>query len=390
MVPLAALQLSARNPRRGDISVIRESLVANQQFAPIIVNRSTREVLAGNHRVLAARELGWREIAVCWVDVDDDAARRILLIDNRSSDVAGYDQAALAALLGDGGADLVGTGYDRADLDQLLDSLAAQLPIEDDDVPPLPTEPRTRVGDVVELGPHRLVCGDARDEELVAHLLAGEEAGCLVTDPPYGVDYEGKTRQRLRIRNDDRGVVERLLPAAFACVDARLSAGAPVYVFCPSGASLRGFLDAFVGVPWQHRQTLVWAKDAMVLGHADYHHRHELVLYGYKPATGKGRLGRGGAGWYGDNRQVSVLDVPRPRAAREHPTMKPPELVARFVGNSTRHGSFVLDPFAGSGSTMVACERLGRRARLVEIDPRYCDVIIDRYQRLCGRAREVA
>jgi DNA modification methylase len=119
-----------------------------------------------------------------------------------------------------------------------------------------------------------------------------------------------------------------------------------------------------------------------VLGHADYHFQHESILYGYKPLLGAGRLGRGGAGWYGDNRQVSLLEVPRPRAAREHPTMKPPELLARMLRNSSPRGGVVLDPFAGSGSTLVACERLGRRARLVELDPRYCDVIAARYRQL--------
>jgi DNA modification methylase len=159
-----------------------------------------------------------------------------------------------------------------------------------------------------------------------------------------------------------------------------------VYVFTPTGAALPVFVDAFLGVGWELRQSLVWVKDAMVLGHADYHYQHESILYGYKPFSGAGRLGRGGVGWYGDNRQVSVFEVPRPRSAREHPTMKPPELLARLVRNSTRRGDVVVDPFAGSGSTLVACERLGRRARLVELDPRYCDVIIARYQRLVSSA----
>jgi DNA modification methylase len=142
------------------------------------------------------------------------------------------------------------------------------------------------------------------------------------------------------------------------------------------------FGTCFIEQGWLLRQTLVWAKDQFVLGRSDYHYRHEPILYGYKP--GSGRLGRGGAGWHGDNRQDTLLEVARPRAAREHPTMKPPELIEIGLRNSSARGDVVLDPFAGSGSTLVACERAGRAARLIELDPRYCDVIVARFERLTG------
>jgi DNA modification methylase len=387
VVSIDAVVISGRNPRRGDVEAIKQSLAVNQQYAPVIVDRRTSEVLVGNHRVLAARELGWDEIAVCFVDVDEAHARRIMLADNRTSDLAGYDDQALVALLLEVGDDLAGTAFGRDDLDALLDAVSDDVPMEEDDVAPLPVAATTKPGDVVCLGEHRLVCGDARDETIVAELLRGEEAACVMTDPPYGATYEGKTRARLRIRNDDPATLDGLLPAAFAVADANLAAGSAVYVFHPTGAVLPVFLEAFLGVGWQLRQSLAWVKDAMVLGHADYHFQHESILYGYKPLLGKGgRLGRGGAGWHGDNRQVSVFEVPRPRSAKEHPTMKPVELVARLVRNSTGRGAIVLDPFAGSGSTLMACQRLGRRARLVEVDPRYCDVIINRYHRLAGAA----
>ena len=230
-----------------------------------------------------------------------------------------------------------------------------------------------------------MACGDARDADLMGRLMDGEPAACVVTDPPYGVAYEGKTPRRLRLPNDHSHGLPALLEAAFGVVDPWVAAGAAVYMFHPTGSLLPVFVDAFVGAGWELRQTLVWAKDAMVLGHADYHHQHESILYGFKPLEGKGRLGRGGRGWHGDNRQVSVFEVPRPRAAREHPTTKPPELLARMIRNSTRRRDLVVDPFAGSGSTLVACEHLGRRARLVELDPGYCDVIIARYERVTGR-----
>ena len=139
-----------------------------------------------------------------------------------------------------------------------------------------------------------------------------------------------------------------------------------------------------MGQGWRLHQTLVWVKDALVLGHADYHYRHEPILYGYKP--GGGRRGRGANGWYGDNTQTSVLEVERPRASREHPTMKPSALIELALTNSSQRGDLVLDPFAGSGSTLIACERTGRSARLIELDPSYCDVIVARYERLTGTA----
>ena len=142
------------------------------------------------------------------------------------------------------------------------------------------------------------------------------------------------------------------------------------------------FCRAFVDVGWSFRQTIIWAKDAFVLGRSDYHYRHEPIVYGYKP--GPGRLGRGGQGWFGGNNQSSLLEVPRPRSSRDHPTMKPPELVAVCLRNSSRRGEIVLDAFGGSGSTVIACEQLGRKARLIEIDPGYCDVVVSRWERLTG------
>ena len=142
-------------------------------------------------------------------------------------------------------------------------------------------------------------------------------------------------------------------------------------------------MRAFREVGWELRQTLVWVKDAMVLGHADYHYRHEPILYGYKP--GPGRWGRGHQGWHGGNDQDSVLEVPRPTTSRDHPTAKPVELITRCLANSSAPGEVVLDPFAGSGSILIACEQLGRSARLIEIDPIYCQVILDRWQAFTGK-----
>src|SRR5829696_495094 len=359
-VPIGSLRPYARNPRRGDVGLIAESLERNGQYRPLVVNRPTGEVLAGNHTLLAAERLGWSEIAVTYVDVDDAQAQRIVLVANRSSDVAGYDDELLAELLKEL-PDLEGSGWDPHALDELLEEIADSSRGEADAAPPPPPEPRTGLGDFYVLGRHRLLCGDARDEDSYARLLGGKQAELLWTDLPYGVDYEGRTPERLRIEGDGAEGIAALLRRAFAQIDAALAPGAPLYVAHPSGPLSLAFGSAFVGQGWRLHQTLVWVKDAFVLGHADYQFQHEEILFGYKP--GSGRLGRGGARWYGDNAQSSVFSVARPRSAHEHPTMKPPELVEGAVLNSSPRRALVLDPFAGSGSTLVACERTGRRAR---------------------------
>lgn len=368
------------NPRRGDIEAIKESLEGNGQYRPIVVRADTLEVLAGNHTLRAASELGWEEIVASFVSCTDEEAKRIVLVDNRTNDLAGYDEEALVALLQELSS-LEGTGYEAADLEALLAELSDDA-LGPDVAPPPPASPRTRPGDLWQLGRHRLLCADARDPEAYARLLGEERPGALWTDPPYGVAYEGKTVERLRIENDGPGELADLLADSFAAIDSALAPGAALYVAHPGGSQSVCFGQAFIAAGWLLRQTLVWVKDTMVLGHSDYHYRHEQVLYGYKP--GDGRLGRGGTGWHGDDAQTSAFEVDRPAASREHPTMKPPELIEAMLANSTRAGELVLDPFAGSGSTLVAAERTRRRARLIELDPAYCDVIVSRYETLTG------
>jgi DNA modification methylase len=384
-VPIDDLVPFPGNPRRGNVAAIKHSLEQNGQYRPIVVRRQTMEVLAGNHTMQAAKELGWTEIAVTFVDCDEEQAKRIALVDNRTNDLATYDDAELAALLTELPS-LEGTGYDQAALDELLDSLSP-APVLEDEVPPLPAEPRTEPGDLYRLGPHRLLCEDAQDPRSHERLLGGEQARLLWSDPPYGVDYEGKTRARLRIENDRAAGLRSLLDSSFQAADGVLAPGSPVYVCAPAGALIVPFIEAFAATNWELRQTLVWVKDSLVLGRSDYHYRHEQLLYGFKPA--QGRLGRGGRGWYGGDSETSVLEVPRPKASREHPTMKPLELIEAALRNSSRRREIVLDPFCGSGSTIVACERAGRRGFGIELDPRYCDVVVDRYQALSGAKAEV-
>jgi DNA modification methylase len=369
------------NPRRGDLEAIKDSLRRHGQYRPIVANRRTGEVLAGNHVLLAACELGLEPLAVAFIDVDNEQARRIVAVDNRTSDLAGYEQESLAALLSSL-PDLAGTGYAEADLSKLLDELAE--PAEPSEPPPLPKRAETRPGELFALGEHRLLCGDARNGEDLRS-VCDRPAELLLTDPPYGVDYEGRTSERLTISGDRAAGLGALLSAAFAAAHRALAPGAPFYVFHPAGPLGHTFTGALLAQGFELRQTLVWVKDQLVLGRSDYHYRHEPILYGFKP--GPGRRGRGGRGWYGGNSEQSVIEVARPRASSEHPTAKPPELLERLIKNSSRRGALVLDPFAGSGSALLACERLERRAALVELDPRYCDVIRARWRAL-SRAPE--
>ena len=380
-VPIRQLHTYARNPRRGHLESIKESLERNGQYRPIVVNRRTMEVLAGNHTLEAAHQLGWDEIAVTFVDADEERAKRIVLADNRTSDLAGYNPEALAELLAEL-PELSGTGYDEDDLDALLAELGRGQPGADEP-PPLPQAPKTKPGDVYELGNHRLLCGDARDPAAYRALLGDERAELLWTDPPYGVSYEGRTKAKLRIEGDCGDGLRALLADSFALIDEALRPGAPLYVCHPGAAAALPFLEAFLAQRWSLRQTLVWVKDSLVLGRSDYQWRHESILYGYKPAPE--RLGRGARGWHGGDAETTVFEVERPRASRAHPTTKPPEIIERCLRNSSRPGEVVLDPFAGSGSTLVACERTGRRAILIELDPRYCDVVAERYERLTNQ-----
>jgi DNA modification methylase len=344
------------------------------------------EVISGNHRLGIYREMGLTRAPVHVLEVDDAHARVLAQTLNRTrgqDDAEAYAQL-LTDVLAEMDMDEVLSFLPESEktISQALDALSEPADDAVDEVPELPEEPDSKAGEVYELGPHRLVCGDSTDPGTLFLLMQGDKASCMWTDPPYGVDYVGKTKDALTIENDGGEGLPALLASSFAAVDQVLEPGAAVYVAHPAGARAHDFSTAFIGAGWRIHQGLVWAKDSMVLGHSDYHYSHEPILYGY--TAGGGRRGRGGLGWYGDNKQVSVLDIPRPKRNEEHPTMKPPALIELCLRNSTKRDDIVLDPFGGSGSTLIAADRLGRRARLVELDPRYCDVIRQRWEKHNG------
>jgi len=253
----------------------------------------------------------------------------------------------------------------------------------EDEIPEPPADPVAKLGDVWQVGPHRIVCGDSTDPAIHELLMAEHKADLIWTDPPYGVDYVGKTKDKLTIKNDGAQGLEPLLKGTFGCLSRSGKEGAAIYVAHPPGVLSKKFIDAFVEAGWRLHQTLIWDKGSIALGHSDYHYSHEPILYGY--LTGGGRRGRGGAGWYGDNSQKSVFAIQKPARNSEHPTMKPIELIVKCVENSSPRDGIVLDPFAGSGSTLIAAARTGRIGYGIELDPGYVDVIIKRLETETGQ-----
>jgi DNA modification methylase len=379
----AQLLANPRNWRRHPAAqreALRGSLDTVGWVAQIMVNTTTGHVIDGHARVEEAISRGESAVPVLYVELSPEEEDLVLASFDPIGAMAIADREALDALL-------ASLSVDDAGLAALLADLAGDLPkvglTDRDEAPDLPEEPYVKTGELWLLGEHRLLVGDATKAEDVEHLMAGEVAEAMWTDPPYGVGYVGKTRRALRIANDDEGG-----PALFerACSIAPLAPCARFYVSVPAGPLQADFLLAIRNVGWRLHQELVWVKNTIVLGHSDYHYRHEPLLYGHTP--GPGRPGRGnheGSRWYGDNTASSVLQYDKPLRNERHPTMKPVGLISECLANSTRSGDLVYEPFAGSGSTLIAAEQLGRRCFAIEIDPGYAQVTIERWEAFSGQ-----
>ncbi len=382
----------ARNPRKitpARLEQLARNLAADPEMlrARPVIALPDGTVIAGNQRLLAARQLGWESIPTVVVDLDEQRARLWQIRDNET--MGSWDDQGLGDLLAElaaAGADLDLTGLDGSMVDGLLRDVARRAAAADpDEAPALPVgEPRSRVGEVYELGPHRLACGDATDAECVASVMAGGKADLLLTDPPYGVDYQlrgrmmrferGRGQAPARILNDGAGDdgARALVAAALRTATPVLVPAAAFYVFTPPGRTELAFRLALVDAGLELRAALVWLKDSLVLGRQDYHWIHEPILYGWT----KGQKHT----FLGGRKQTTVLECPRPKRSDEHPTMKPVALLERLITNSCVRGGTVLDVFGGSGSTLIAAAATGRVARMVELDPGYCDVIRARWE----------
>lgn len=230
-------------------------------------------------------------------------------------------------------------------------------------------------GDLFEIGVHRLICGDSTKAETFERLMQGELADMVITDPPYNVNYEGATEDKLKMQNDSMSNNEfyHFLFDFYSALATVVKKGGAIYVWHAS-SEIINFAKALVDAGWLLKQQLIWVKSQMVMGRQDYQWRHEPCLYGW--------LDGGSHKWYGDRKQTIILEFNKPQRNADHPTMKPVELFAYQVGNSSKPGHIVVDAFGGSGTSMVVCEQLKRKARIIEIDPIYCQVIIDRMLKL--------
>jgi DNA modification methylase len=380
IVPIDSVTVHPNNPRVGDVDAIASSLARFGQQKPIVVQASTRYVVAGNHLVKAALALGWHEIAANVEELDDASAIGFMLADNRTADLGGYEDAMLAAILAEqeAAANLAATGYDADDVAAILAAAQMADTRDADATPPLPEPADLYVerGDLWALGRHRLLCEDSTDPAAVARLMGSDTVDLLWTDAPYGCSYTGKTAASLKIANDDLGIdgTRKLVAAALRLVPLR--AGGAFYLASPAGPGHLAFLLALADAELTVHQTLVWVKNSLVIGHSDYSYRHEAIIYGWR--SGAAHTFRG------DRRQDSVWEIARPNRSETHPTIKPVELVERAIRNSCAPGDTVSDPFVGSGTTIIAAERTDRRCLATEIDPRYAQVAIERWQTFTG------
>jgi len=338
------------------------------EIRPIVVNKDMI-VLGGNMRLKASISAGLKEVPIIRAeDLTEDEEREFIIKDNVSG--GEWDWSMLANEWEQD--ELEKWGLDIPDFvsDEILEA-------EEDDfeVPEGGIETDIVLGDLFEIGEHRLICGDSTQTDTFEKLMQGELADMVVTDPPYNVAYEGKTKDALTIQNDSMGNDDfyKFLYDFYVACSAFTKMGGAWYVWHADseGANFRQAMkDAGLYV----KQCLIWVKNTMVMGRQDYQWKHEPCLYGWKPGASHN--------WYSDRKQTTVLEFNKPMRNAEHPTMKPIELFSYQIQNSSKRGDIVCDAFGGSGTTMVACEQMNRRARIVEFDPKYCQVIIDRMMKL--------
>jgi DNA modification methylase len=383
LVPIEKLIPYDRNARTHSEAQIEQIAASMREFGfvnPILVGPDYG-IIAGHARWQAAHKLGMSQVPVIVLAHLSEAQRRALVIaDNQLALNAGWDEEILrlelAALRAEE-FDLDLMGFDEGELERLLAEQDAADGLTDPDaVPPVPPVPITAPGDLWVLGEHRLLCGDSLSRDAIAIVLAGEVADMVFTDPPFGVGYEGKTAQKLKMPNDALGAqFYDFLRQACANIMAACQGG--LYI-CMSSSELHTLYRAFTAAGGHWSTFLIWAKHHFTLGRSDYQRQYEPILYGWRQGADHY--------WCGDRNQGDVWFIPRPMANREHPTMKPVELVERALVNSSQISNLVLDPFAGSGTTLIACQRRQRRARLIELDARYADVICQRWQQFTGKA----
>lgn len=385
-ISIEKLKPAEYNPRKDlkpedeEYQKIKKSLIEFGYVAPIIVN-ADMTVIGGHQRLKVLKELGYTEIECNVVDLDKDKEKALNIALNKIT--GEWDNAKLEELLAElkeTNIDMDMTGFSFDEVDNMLKDITGSK--EDDfDVDQALNEieePTSKPGDIWILGRHRLMCGNSTQKEDVMCLMNKQEADMLLTDPPYNVDYVGKTSEALKIENDNMNETEfyNFLIDAFRNMFESVKYGGSIYVFHADTEGLN-FRNAFKAVGFKLAQCLVWVKNTFVMGRQDYQWRHEPILYGWKEGAGH---------YFVDNRkQSTVLEFDKPSRNAEHPTMKPIDLLVYLIKNSSKENDIILDLFGGSGSTLIAAEQIQRTCYVMELDPKYCDVIIKRWENLTGQ-----
>jgi len=372
----------ARNPRINDHAVDQlASAIKEFGFRVPVIAKSDGTVVDGHLRLKAAKKLGMTEVPIILADDMTEAQIKAFRINvNRMAELAEWDMDLLkleVVELKDMDYDLENLGFEDGFLDELLAPEKNEGKTDPDDAPPPPIKPISKLGDLWVLGNHRLMCGDSTSIDAVKK-LCDQSVDLFLTDPPYNVAYEGGTKEKLTIQNDsmDNDSFRQFLKDAFLAANEVMKAGAVYYIWHADSEGYN-FRGACQDAGWTVRQNLIWKKSSLVMGRQDYHWKHEPCLYGWK--DGAGHL------WAADRKQTTILEFDKPTRNGEHPTMKPVALFEYQMLNNTKGGDIVLDLFGGSGTTLIAAEKNGRISRTMELDPKYVDVIIQRWQQFTGK-----
>ena len=384
-VSVDALIPYARNSRTHSDAQVAQIAASIREFGftnPVLID-ADGGIIAGHGRVLAARKLGMDSVPCIELShLTPTQKQAYIIADNKLALNAGWDDELLKLEFNDlsaDGFDLELTGFTLDEIDALTPEEIPPGLTDEDAVPEVRPDPISKIGDVWLLGKHRVMCGDSTSIGAVEVLMGvGGLADQLITDPPYNVAYVGKTKDAMTIKNDSMSddQFRSFLRDAFTAADSVMKAGAVFYIW---HADLEGynFRGACQDSGWTVRQCLIWKKQTLVMGRQDYHWKHEPCLYGWK--EGAGHL------WATDRKQTTILEFDRPSRSTLHPTMKPVELIEYQVLNNTKGSDVVLDLFGGSGSTLIACEKTGRINRSLELDPKYVDVIVKRWEQFTGK-----
>ena len=362
---------NAKKHPKEQVNRIANSIKEFGMCDPIGVWGKDNLIIEGHGRLMALKKLGYTEAPIIRLDHLSEEQRKAYTLAHNKSAESEWDFEILSdELKSIVDIDMMDFGFDLSLEDE-------EYEVIEDEVPEIPVEPKAKYGDIYQLGNHRLMCGDATVLEDVRTLMNDNKADLLLTDPPYNVDYEGKTKDSLKIKNDNMGdnQFKQFLTDSFSNANEVMKEGASFYIWHADSEGYN-FRSACKDVSWKVRQCLIWNKNTMVMGRQDYQWKHEPCLYGWKDGASHN--------WYSDRKQTTVLEFNKPNKSELHPTMKPLDLFAYQMKNSTAKGDIVLDLFGGSGTTLMVSEQLDRNAYIMELDPRYVDAIINRWETMTG------